>query len=145
MCYIVLVIHPAMSIFNDLFEETKNSFNSYQLRIARSSQSQMFFKIGVLGVLGLKACKFIKKRLQHRCFAMKFAKFLVLHRHLPHFCNSYICLLNKQCAGDKKPWNEIQFLTDTGVRNSLQVLDLLRSSKLHVSILFIVLSFDAGE
>ena len=64
-----------MTIFNDFFEETKNSRNSYQLRIERSSRLQMFFKIDVLGVLGLKACKFIKKRVQHRCFAMKFANF----------------------------------------------------------------------
>ena len=42
---------------------------------------------------------------------------------------------------DKKHWNEIQFLTETGVRNSLQVLNLLRSIKLHVSTLFIVLFF----
>ena len=27
-------------------------------------------------VSGLKACNFIEKRLQHRCFPMKFAKFL---------------------------------------------------------------------
>ena len=49
--------------------------------------------------------------------------------------------MNKQCAGDKNHWNEIQFLTETGVRNSLKVLDLLRSIKLYVSVLFIVLFF----
>ena len=27
-------------------------------------------------ILGLKACNFIKKRLQHRCYPVKFAKFL---------------------------------------------------------------------
>ena len=27
-------------------------------------------------VAGLKACNFVKKRLQHRCFPVKFAKFL---------------------------------------------------------------------
>ena len=27
-------------------------------------------------VSGLKACNFVKKRLQHRCFPVKFAKFL---------------------------------------------------------------------
>ena len=69
------IVKKLMLIFNDLFEETKNCRNSYQLRIERSNCSQMFFKIGLLGVLGLKACKFIKKRLQHRCFAMKFANF----------------------------------------------------------------------
>ena len=47
----------------------------------QSSRSQMFFKIGVLKksllnkVAGLKAWNFIKKRLQHRCFPVKFAKF----------------------------------------------------------------------
>ena len=95
------IVKKLMMIFNDLFEETKNSCNSYQLRIERSSRLQMFFKIGDLGVLGLKACKFIKKRLQHRCFAMKFVNFfrkpfaidldfLVLHKHLLCFRNSYI-------------------------------------------------------
>ena len=64
-----------MTIFNDFFKETKNSCNSYQLRIEGGSCSQMSFKIGVPGVLGLKACEFIKKRLQHSCFAVKFANF----------------------------------------------------------------------
>ena len=68
-------VKELMKILDDFFEETKNSRNSYQLRIVRSSRSQMFFKIGVLGFLGLKACKFIKKRLQHRCFAVKFTNF----------------------------------------------------------------------
>ena len=49
--------------------------------------------------------------------------------------------LNKQWVGDKKHWSEIQFLPETGVRNSLQVLDLLGSIKLHVLTLFIVLFF----
>ena len=58
-----------------------------------SSNSQMFFKTGVLKnftiftektlvleslfnkVTGLKACTFIKKRLQHRCFPMNHARF----------------------------------------------------------------------
>ena len=30
-------------------------------------------------VAGLKACNFMKKRLQHRCFPVKFAKFLRTH------------------------------------------------------------------
>ena len=59
----------------------------------QSSRSQMFFKIGVLKnsqisqentmleslfneVAGLKAWNFIKKRLQHLYFPVKFAKFL---------------------------------------------------------------------
>ena len=36
-------------------------------------------------------------------------------------------------------WQQEAFLTETGVRNSLQVLDLLSNIKLHVLILFIVL------
>ena len=55
------IVKKLMTIFNDFFEETENSHNSYQLRIERSSHLQMFFKMGVLGVLGLKACKFIKE------------------------------------------------------------------------------------
>ena len=69
------IVKKLITIFNDFFGKTKNSCNSYQLRIERSSHLQMFFKIGVIGVLGLKACKFVKKRLQHRCFAVKFAIF----------------------------------------------------------------------
>ena len=60
---------------------------------SRSTSSQMSFKIGVLKILanftrkylcfeslfneaaGLKACNFIKKRLQDRCFPVKFANF----------------------------------------------------------------------
>ena len=69
------IVEKSVTTSNDYFEEIKNSRNSYQLRIERSIRSQMFFKIGVLGVLGLKAYKFIKKRLQHSCFAVKFVKF----------------------------------------------------------------------
>ena len=52
----------------------------------RSSRSQMFLKIGVLKNFAnftekhpcrsLRACNFIKKRLQHICFPVKFAKCL---------------------------------------------------------------------
>ena len=59
----------------------------------REAIVQMFFKIGVLqnssnftrkhlrrslfsNVAGLRACNFVKKRLEHRCFPVKFAKFL---------------------------------------------------------------------
>ena len=41
-------------------------------------------------VAGRKSCNFIKKRLQHRCFRMKFAKFqetLFLYRALPMFAS----------------------------------------------------------
>ena len=51
------IVKKSMTIFNDFFEEIKNSRNSYQMRIKRSSCSQMFFKIGVIGVLGLKVYK----------------------------------------------------------------------------------------
>ena len=48
----------------------------------RNSRWQMFFKIGARESLAiftekrLKACDFIKKRLQHRCFPVNIAKFL---------------------------------------------------------------------
>ena len=145
MSIIVLIIHPPMSYGHFLllkpeysgtekyckemifFEETKTYPNSYQLRIEKSSRQQIFFKIGAIGVLSLKAYKFIKNRLQHRCFAVKFAKFLenlflqktlvAAFELISTFCSClntcfafvilYLCLLNKQCAGDKKDWNEI--------------------------------------
>ena len=53
--------------------------------------SQISQKISMLEplfnkVAGLKACNFVKKRLQHRCFPLKFIKFLRTHffrEHLP--------------------------------------------------------------
>ena len=46
---------------------------------ARSRRSQMFFKINVfknfVNFTGKHICNFIKKRLQHRCFPVKFGKF----------------------------------------------------------------------
>ena len=62
------------------------SEKSFIIDVWKGSRSQMFFKINLLknfanfacvGVsLCLKAYNFIKKRLQHRCFPPKFAKFL---------------------------------------------------------------------
>ena len=59
----------------------------FGFQICRSSHSQMFFGTGALqnfamleflcnNVAGLQAHNFIKKRLQHRCFSVKFAKSL---------------------------------------------------------------------
>ena len=67
----------------------------FSISTFRSSRSQMFFKVGVhknvanftekhlcwsLFVIKLQAfrpgCNLIKKRLQHRCFSVKFGKFL---------------------------------------------------------------------
>ena len=48
----------------------------------RTSRSQMFFKIDVLKIFAnftgkrLKTCSFIKKRLQHKCFPVKFRNIL---------------------------------------------------------------------
>ena len=54
----------------------------------RCSSKQVFFRISQISqentcvgvffsnVAGLKACTFVKKRLQHRCFPVKFAKYL---------------------------------------------------------------------
>ena len=72
----------------DLLSRTLN-----KSAISRSSRSQIFFKIGILKisqysqestcvgslynkVAGVKACNFIKKKLQHRCFPVSIAKFL---------------------------------------------------------------------
>ena len=66
---------------------------AFLYRIPPSSRFQMFFKISVLKstqtsqeiacvrisflkMYRLKACNFIKKSLQHKCFPLKFAKFL---------------------------------------------------------------------
>ena len=67
---------------------------STTLHYSVNYQKQMFFKMGILKNLAnftgkhlcwslfliklqaFQACNFIKKRLQHRCFPMKFAKFI---------------------------------------------------------------------
>ena len=72
----------------------RKSEGDVMINFVRSSRSQMFFKIDVLKnfanlpgkkpvlesflnkVAVLKVCSFIKKRLQHRCFSVKFHKFL---------------------------------------------------------------------
>ena len=48
-------------------------------------------------VAGFQACKFIKKRLQHKCFSVKFVKFL----RSPFFTEHLRCLLLKigNCSG----------------------------------------------
>ena len=43
-------------------------------------------------VAGLKACNFIKKRLQHRCFLVKFAKFLRTLFFTKHLCQLLLFL-----------------------------------------------------
>ena len=50
----------------------------YNVNRISNSLWQMFFKIGVRPATLLKrdSCNFIKKRLQNRCFPMKFTKFL---------------------------------------------------------------------
>ena len=60
----------------------------------RSGRLQMFFKIGVLKHFtiftgkhlswSLKACKYIKKRLQHRCFPVNIAEFLRIAIFIEH-------------------------------------------------------------
>ena len=55
--------------------------------------------------------------------------------------------MNKQCPGDKTHWNEIRFLTETGARNLLQVLDLLSIYYVTcVDIIYLLYySFNKGE
>ena len=85
----------------------------------RSNRSQMFSKMGVLKILqtsqentcvgvffkrvaGLRLCNIIKKRLQHRCFAVKFAKFLrtsFLTEHL-----MWLLLVIISLTPDFLPW-----------------------------------------
>ena len=124
------IIKKLMTIFQWFFlRKLKILLIPINWELKESSCLQMFFKIGVLGVLGLKAyLKFIKKRLQQWCFAAKFVNFfrkLFLTKHLQWLLSELIstfwsCIntcfifvihismsLNKQCTGDKKHWNEI--------------------------------------
>ena len=91
-----LNINLSQIVYTFLFQnQTTGLANSLADSIIyRSSHSQMFFKVFLKNspqrntscvldcwslflnkVSGLKACKFIKKRLQHRCFTGKFAEF----------------------------------------------------------------------
>ena len=65
----------------------KLHYLKFAFQIYRSSHSQIFFWTGALKsfamlkflsnkIAGLQACNFIKKRLQHRCFSVKFSKSL---------------------------------------------------------------------
>ena len=83
--------HLCWSLFNNVAqEETPRREEETPTQVPwerqdRSSRSQIFFKIGVLknfaNFTGKHLCwslfwNFIKNRLQHRCFPVKFAKFL---------------------------------------------------------------------
>ena len=76
------------------YKNLEVEFNSSSSSILRHSPSQMFFKIGVFKIFAsftgkhlywsLFLIKFIKNRLQHRCFNVKFAKFLRAYFSLEH-------------------------------------------------------------
>ena len=77
--YIESIVEPSLQIPNSLGDKF-----FLQKHLVRS---QMFFRTGALKnlamleflfnkVAGLQACNFIKKRFQHRCFSVKFAKSL---------------------------------------------------------------------
>ena len=51
-------------------------------------------------VTGVKACNFIKKRLQHRCFPVKFAKFLRTPI-LKNFCERLLLLRDEITYADE--------------------------------------------
>ena len=76
--------NPKSESFRKLW---KLHYFQFGFQIYRSSRSRMFFGKGALKnfamlefhfnkVAGLQSCTFIQKRLQHRCFNVKFAKFL---------------------------------------------------------------------
>ena len=85
-------------------------FSMQYITTIRTSRSQMFFEIGVLKVCNihrktpvleslfskvasLEACNFIKKRLQHRCFPVNIAKFLI-KLYLKNTTGGCFCALN---------------------------------------------------
>ena len=47
------------------------------LKISKISKENSCVEIFLNKVTGLQSCNFIKKKLQHRCFCMKFPKFLI--------------------------------------------------------------------
>ena len=47
--------------------------NRFRKKISQISQESTFVEVSLNKDAGLRACNFIKKRLQHRCFPVKFA------------------------------------------------------------------------
>ena len=47
------------------------------LKISKKSQKNTCAKMSFLGKFQVKDCNFIKKRLKHRCFPVKYAKFIL--------------------------------------------------------------------
>ena len=85
----------------------------------KSNRLQMFFKIGVLKisqnsqqntcvrvsfkkVAGLRPCNIIKKRIQHRCFLVKFAKLLWTPFFTEHL--RWLLLVITSLTPDSLPW-----------------------------------------
>ena len=71
-----------------------------------SSRSQIFFKVGVRKILLISTNSFIKKRVQHRCFPVKLAKFLetsFLKEHLPWMLLYIFCKHDVTCNLSR--WN----------------------------------------
>ena len=66
-----VLIETKFSSFSIFFSNSLNKKWKYYITNRLSLTITVFIK-----VRQLKACNFIKKRLQHRCFPMKFAKFL---------------------------------------------------------------------
>ena len=89
----VLILEPNLSkIF---LQRYTKMFKSHTLTVRKNSHSKLFFKKDFKlqfrkfhketplleslfnKVSGLKTCNFIKKRIQHSCFPLKFARFLI--------------------------------------------------------------------
>ena len=89
----VLILEPNLSkiFYKDILKCLSHTLS----RLERTSHSKMFFKKDFKlkfckfhketplleslfnKVSGLKTCNFIKKRIQHSCFPLKFARFLI--------------------------------------------------------------------
>ena len=72
-------IKKKKNIHKKLFTEVvvqRCSAKEVLLKISQNSQETQVLESLFNNVSGLRACNFIKKRLEHRCFPVNFAKFL---------------------------------------------------------------------
>ena len=63
-------------VYNCKSSHRRSSVKKLFSKISQVSQDNICVRASFYKVAGLKACNFIKKRLQHRCFSVEFAKFL---------------------------------------------------------------------
>ena len=86
-------------------------------------------------VAGLKVCNFIKNRLQHRCFPMKFANFLRTPFFIEHFWWLLLKLMNSNNYLRILPIFATRYFHQFFYKNSLTILPSASTVVKHTTIL----------